>query len=75
MSAPVSPWTPCKVKFYSGRKGFGFLYREGARDIFIHAYTLDKAKFPGSLHPEETVEVQFQDGPRGLHAINIRVPQ
>ncbi len=75
MQTAISPWTPCRVKFYKAGKGFGFAYRdENHKDIFIHASMLQKARFNGLLTPETPLEVRFIETPKGLNAIDIRLP-
>lgn len=57
-----------KVKWYNADKGFGFIEREGGRDLFVHASALGG---DGSLTEGETVEFDIVDGPKGPAAENV----
>lgn len=74
-SQSISPWTLGKVKFYNTSKGFGFIERQGAKDIFIHISVLKSVGYTENLPPDKTVEVKFVNGKRGLVAVDVRNPQ
>ena len=63
-----------KVKWFNNSKGFGFILpdEEGGADLFVHysAITMDGYK---TLKAGESVEFEIIEGPKGLHAANIRV--
>ena len=59
-----------KVKWFNPEKGFGFIEREGGKDVFVHfsAITMD-----GYKTLEEGMEVQFEviEGSKGPQASNV----
>lgn len=59
------------VKWFSNEKGFGFITREGAEDVFVHfsAITGDGYR---SLNEGQAVEFDVVDGPKGKQAANVR---
>jgi CspA family cold shock protein len=63
-----------KVKWFDGKKGYGFIVpAEGGGDIFVH-YTAIKSD--GEFKSlEEGMSVQFEvtEGKRGLQALNVTV--
>lgn len=59
------------VKWFNDKKGFGFLSREEvAEDIFVH-YSAIQAEGFRTLAQGEKVEFDLEDGPKGLHALNV----
>jgi len=61
-----------KVKFFNAKKGFGFIEREGEKDIFVHYSGIS---MEGYKKLEQNVEVTFdlEDGPNGQQAANVTV--
>jgi len=61
-----------KVKFFNAKKGFGFIEREGEKDIFVHYSGIS---MEGYKKLEQNVEVTFdlEDGPNGRQAANVTV--
>lgn len=59
-----------KVKWFNAEKGFGFIERDGGKDVFVHfsAITMD-----GYKTLEEGMEVQFEviEGAKGPQAANV----
>lgn len=61
-----------KVKWFNNSKGFGFIVADGQdEDLFAHfsAIQMDGYK---SLKAGQTVSFDIVQGPKGLHAVNIR---
>lgn len=62
------------VKWFNNQKGFGFIcLEEGGDDVFAHfsAIVMDGYK---SLKAGQRVLFEINQGPKGLHAMNIRLP-
>jgi len=61
-----------KVKFFNAKKGFGFIEREGEKDIFVHYSGI---AMEGYKKLDQDVEVSFEleEGPNGTQATNVVV--
>ena len=60
-----------KVKWFNGKKGYGFIEREdGEKDCFVHASAVRDAGLR-FLNENETVEFEIENGEKGPSAINI----
>lgn len=59
-----------KVKWFNDAKGFGFLEREGGKDVFVHFSAIKGDGFK-SLAEGEAVEFDVVDGPKGPQAANV----
>ena len=59
------------VKWFSNEKGFGFISREGADDVFVHFSAIDGEGYK-SLTEGQSVEFDVVDGPKGKQAANVR---
>ena len=59
-----------KVKWFNPEKGFGFIERENAKDVFVHFSAIN---MEGYKTLEEGTEVQFDivDGQKGDQAANV----
>lgn len=62
------------VKWFNDAKGFGFITREGAPDVFVHHTAIQSEGFR-SLSEGESVEFDVVQGPKGLQAANVRKVQ
>jgi CspA family cold shock protein len=61
-----------KVKWFNNAKGYGFIVADGrSEDLFAHysAIQMDGYK---TLKAGQAVNFELLQGPKGLHAINIR---
>jgi cold shock protein len=59
------------VKWFNAEKGYGFISREGADDVFVHFSAIQGSGFK-TLAEGEAVEFDVQQGPKGLQAANVR---
>ena len=59
------------VKWFSNEKGFGFISREGADDVFVHFSAIGGEGYK-SLTEGQAVEFDVVDGPKGKQAANVR---
>jgi CspA family cold shock protein len=59
------------VKWFSNEKGFGFISREGADDVFVHFSAISGEGYK-SLTEGQSVEFDVVDGPKGKQAANVR---
>ena len=59
------------VKWFNAEKGFGFISREGADDVFVHFSAIQGDGFR-TLKEGEEVEFDVQQGAKGLQASNVR---
>ncbi len=57
------------VKWFDDRKGYGFIAREGGKDIFVHFSAIQGNGFK-TLSEGEEVEFEIVNGPKGEQATN-----
>jgi CspA family cold shock protein len=60
-----------KVKWFNDQKGFGFILSDKGRDVFVHHSVIEGQGFK-TLQENETVEYDFEEGPKGMKAIKVR---
>ncbi len=53
-----------KVIWFNNTKGYGFIGREGAADVFVH-YSEIQAEGYKQLHEGDDVEFEIVEGPKG----------
>ncbi len=62
-----------KVKWFNNAKGFGFIREDGKEeDIFAHFSTITMDGYK-TLKAGQEVEFELSEGPKGLHATNIKL--
>ncbi|PEN14371.1 cold-shock protein [Longibacter salinarum] len=61
------------VKWFDAKKGYGFInHPEGGNDVFIHYSQIDSDDDFKTLRTGQSVQFEMNDGPKGLHAVNVR---
>ncbi len=64
-----------KVKWFNNAKGYGFvLAHTGGDDLFVHYSSIQMDGYK-TLKAGQSVEFDIQQGPKGMHAVNIRVAE
>ncbi|MBN0988641.1 cold shock domain-containing protein [Amphritea pacifica] len=62
-----------KVKWFNNAKGFGFIVSpDFEEDLFAH-YSVIQSEGYKSLKAGQSVQFETTPGPKGIHAINIRL--
>jgi cold shock protein len=59
------------VKFFNAEKGYGFISREGAEDIFVHFSNIVGEGYK-TLDEGQQVEFEIAPGRKGDEAKNVR---
>lgn len=63
------------VKWFNNQKGFGFIcLEESGDDVFAHFSAIVMEGYK-SLKAGQKVLFEVSQGPKGLHAMNIRLPE
>ena len=58
------------VKWFNNTKGYGFIAREGAEDVFVHHSSIQGQGYK-SLDEGQRVEFIVEQGPKGLQAAQV----
>ena len=58
------------VKWFNSTKGFGFIEREGGKDVFVHYSALEGAGYR-SLEEGQKVEFTVVEGDKGPQAQDV----
>jgi len=58
------------VKWFNNTKGYGFIAREGADDVFVHFKQIQGDGYK-SLEDGQNVEFEVAQGRKGLQAENV----
>ncbi|HLR88964.1 MAG TPA: cold-shock protein [Atopostipes sp.] len=59
------------VKWFNAEKGFGFIEREGADDVFVHFSAINEEGFK-TLEEGQAVTFDIEEGDRGPQAANVQ---
>lgn len=59
-----------KVKWFNAKKGYGFIQREGGKDLFVHFSGIKSEGFK-TLEEGWNVEFDVIQGDRGEQATNV----
>ena len=62
------------VKWFSDRKGYGFITREEGKDVFVH-FSGIRAGGPRSLYEGDKVEFSVETDQRGPRAVDLVVTE
>ncbi|MEW6189101.1 MAG: cold-shock protein [Actinomycetota bacterium] len=60
------------VKWFSSRKGYGFITRKNGKDIFVHQTAIQSSGFR-VLREGQKVQFEIVSGPKGAQATNVEV--
>ncbi len=58
------------VKWFNASKGYGFIAREGGKDVFVH-YSAIQMDGYRSLNEGDQVEFTIEDGAKGPQAVQV----
>lgn len=59
-----------KVKWFSDKKGYGFITPESGQDVFVHHKAIQGDGFK-TLAEGQDVEFEIEEGPKGQQATNV----
>ena len=58
------------VKWFNESKGYGFIQREGADDVFVHYSAIQTPGFK-TLKEGQRVEFSVEPGRKGMQAVDV----
>ncbi len=60
------------VKWFNRTKGYGFISREGGKDVFVHYTAIQGGGFR-NLEEGQQVEFSVEESPKGPQAVDVVV--
>ena len=61
-----------KVKWFDGKKGYGFIIGEDGKEGFVHYSGIIKEGFK-ALNEKQEVEYELGEGSKGIQAVNVKI--
>jgi CspA family cold shock protein len=61
-----------KIKWFDAKKGFGFIVRDDAPDVFVHGSAV---RYGTKLNQGDLVEFEIENSQRGERAARVRLIQ
>lgn len=61
-----------RVKWFNEQKGYGFIEREGGKDLFVHHTGIQGDGFK-NLYEGQNVEFEVEEGDKGPKAVNVTI--
>ncbi len=58
------------VKWFNAAKGYGFIARDGGKDVFVHYSAIEMDGYR-TLTEGDKVEFTIEDGAKGPQAVNV----
>ncbi len=58
------------VKWFNAAKGYGFIARDGGKDVFVHYSAIEMDGYR-TLSEGDKVEFTIEDGAKGPQAVNV----
>jgi cold shock protein len=59
-----------RVRWFNGKKGYGFIARDNGVDVFVH-FSAIQGEGLKNLEEGQKVEFSIEQGPKGLQAANV----
>ncbi|MFB6098410.1 MAG: cold-shock protein [Salinibacter sp.] len=60
------------VKWFDAKKGYGFIHHpDDGEDVFVHYSNIQSDDDFKTLQSNQRVQFEMNDGPKGLHALDV----
>lgn len=61
------------VKWFDAKKGYGFIHHpDEGEDVFVHYSNIESDDDFKTLHADQRVRFELNDGPKGLNASSVQ---